>query len=264
MLKNKTVSRCRGDFCHYQRYDALPKEKEFGIGRFLCPNQSCKREFYGYCEATDIKKCRKCGTDAKPYIHPKWIKRSRKKQQQRKLNPNAQTFRPASPARPKDAGPVFYPISELGGNLPPMEDLHLGSPPPPYTATSPLVPPTSYKRRIFNPSLPHISTGSTISTFISQCDFDRNGIEVDLDYDPEVDDAAVGACSFKCSCNNEFTVLCRMMDQAECFQCHSLISPLHWAPPRELEHRTNSPHSCSRCQPNGECPNLQEARFARM
>jgi len=260
VLKTKKVSRCIGGVCSNQRYEALPREKEFGIGRFLCPN--CEREFYGYCEAMDKKKCRKCGTNASPpHIHPKWIKRVRKRrQQQRKLNPNAEIFTHAPPTRALGAGPQFYPVSEFDDDLSSFEALNVSSPPPPYEAQ-----PTLPKRRtIFNPSLPHLSTGSTISTFLSQCEFEKNGEEVDLDYDEEVDEAAVGACSFECKvCNNEYTVLCRMMDQAECFQCHSVNNPLHWAAPRELEHKTNNPHSCSRCMPNGECPNIQEAKFAR-
>ena len=248
VLKSKPVSRCRGEFCEGRRYDALPKNKEFGIGRLICPNETCNRTFYAHCEATDYLKCRKCKTPTKPHMHPKWRKR-------RSLNPNAETFRPASR---EDTGPHFNPVSKFEqDDLSSLEALSLD--PPPTTAASTATP----RRRIFNPSMPHVPTGNTISTFLSQCDFEQNGTEVILDYDEDVDEYAVGACSFECSgCNNEYTVLCRMVDGAVCYRCNTENRALHWAPPRELDHRTDNKHSCSRCCEDGHCPNLVDARLA--
>ena len=177
VLKTKPVSRCKGGTCGGQRYDALPKDKEFGIGRFICPNENCKHLFYSHCEASRELECRRCKTLTKPHVHPKWIK------------------------------------STFDADIPiPLEGLSLAPPlNPPATATPPSVPPTTtasaaiptsgprrQKRRIFNPSMPHIPTGNTIPTFLSQCDFRKFGTEVDLDYDDDIDDYAVGACSFNC------------------------------------------------------------------
>ena len=50
---------------------------EFGIGRCLCPKKLCARKFYAYCVASEIIKCRKCKSECKPQIHPKWRKRAR-------------------------------------------------------------------------------------------------------------------------------------------------------------------------------------------
>lgn len=281
VLKSKRVSKCKGIACGGQRYDSLPRNMEFGIGRFLCPNADCKREFYGHCQASEMKKCRKCGTPTQPNIHPKWIKRVKKKRQQRrKLDPNARAFTP--PTRQNYDGPQFYPVSAFNaGKSPPlsMEELDRALPsllpdadtplfvPPLAPTGSADAPPLSrppQKRRTFNPSIPHVSSGGTVTTFISQCDFEITGKQVDLDYDDEVDEFAVGACSFQCQCGNEFTVLCRLADTAPCFNCHTSNNPLHWAAPREIEHKTENQHSCSRCTLDGECPNVQEARFAMM
>ena len=277
VLKTKPISRCKGGTCGGQRYDALPKDKEFGIGRFICPNENCKRLFYAHCEASRELECRRCKTLIKPHVHPKWIKRVKKR---KRLNPDAKTFWPASrPAYNDNMGPHFYPVSTFDADSPiPLEGLSLAPPlNPPTTATPPSVPPTAtassaaiptsgsrrQKRRIFNPSMPHTPTGSTISTFLSQCDFQKFGTEVDLDYDEDTDDYAVGACSFNClSCNNEYTVLCRMADTAVCFRCNTKNNPLHWAAPREIEHRTDKQHSCSRCPQVGECPNILDAKLA--
>ena len=68
VLSIKAVSRCNR--CKV-RYNALPREKEYGIGRFVCPYDKCDNVFYGRCHADSKRRCHDCGTIvSKPYIHP--------------------------------------------------------------------------------------------------------------------------------------------------------------------------------------------------
>ena len=337
MLKSKPVSRCRGGLCGQQRYDALSRSMEFGIGRFLCPNGKCRRRFFGFCEATDKLQCRKCGSFAKPYIHPKWRKRQRNNS-----NSRAKSYTP--PLQQDNQMPQLKDVS-VGGNIDQNmglvekldtgerlnlgeklnigeklnleeklnlgEDLSLGES---YTCSvgenletkddiisqlgslqlsssteltqgavdnSDAISQCSYssiasrstqssvtsqrsyasvvsqssttstssnisnrnqlpqrtprqpkirsrpRRRIFNASKAHIPVGGTISTFLTQMDFDVGGEEVDLDYDTDDDEGRVGPCKFECSvCEKEYIVFCRMSDTAECFYCTELNRPL--------------------------------------
>ena len=275
VLKSKRVSRCRGRRCGNRRYDALPRSKEFGIGRFICPNSRCSRKFFGHCEASELLKCRKCGSLTKPYIHPKWRKR-----RPNRLNPNTPAFQPRPYMRRSlnqhDLGEQFDSLSLASGNEIPIAygyethtqelsqlsdssadgsfSYHGGS------IRQPEIPPRRH-HRVFNASQEHQPEGGTMSTFLTQIDFEKEGVEVDLDYDSDDDDEKVGACKFECineSCKNEYTVICRMMDSAECYKCHTYNRPLTWAPPREIESETGNPHSCSRCRGVGKCPNLTE------
>ena len=69
--RTKPVSKCPK--CQI-KYDALPREKEFGIGRYKCT--VCKNWFYARCEATTLKPCFNCHSlVGAPYIHPKFIRR---------------------------------------------------------------------------------------------------------------------------------------------------------------------------------------------
>ena len=69
--RTKPVSKCPK--CQI-KYDALPREKEFGIGRYKCA--VCKNWFYARCEATTLKPCFNCHSlVGAPYIHPKFIRR---------------------------------------------------------------------------------------------------------------------------------------------------------------------------------------------
>ena len=59
--------------CHYCEvcFDALDREKEFGIGRFIC--LPCDHTFYARCEATEMQDCFKCGKlTGPPYINPRF------------------------------------------------------------------------------------------------------------------------------------------------------------------------------------------------
>lgn len=66
VLSIKMVSRCKG--C-VRKYDALPRHKEYGIGRFTCPE--CTHVFYSRCHANTSCPCYECGcVVSKPYVHP--------------------------------------------------------------------------------------------------------------------------------------------------------------------------------------------------
>lgn len=85
----------------------------------------------------------------------------------------------------------------------------------------------------------------------------------------------VGVCKFVCKCTCEdpedvddegldlredvykYTVICRMIDMAECYRCAEMNSPCEFRPLRRINKKTNNKHSCSRCD-NGKknCPNL--------
>lgn len=338
VLRSKPVSRCKGGVCGNLRYDALPRCKEFGIGRFLCPNPHCGRRFFGYCEATDILRCRKCGTPSMPYIHPKW-----RKSRPQSLNPKARSFYPIARYEKEDSipdigqlnidndllphkpllpnPPALIPpsssdedasedsvsesgVSEVDSTEADIDDAEAGGDAISQASSDWLMPSTRstatlsdsdddssiaqcssyssvlqrglkdkktpstvyteiksqpYKRRIFNASKVHEPIGGTISTFLTQMDFQITGKDVILDYDGDVDDDKVGACKFECAkCENDYMVICRMQDTAECFNCHTSNSPLNWAPPRGalVQSGTNCKHSCSRCESKGHCPNL--------
>ena len=225
VLKSKPVSRCNQN-CRATRYDALPRSKEFGIGRFKCPNHQCGRKFFARCEATDRLECRKCRSSAKPYIHPKWRKRERKSQ----LNPRANSFNPQD-------------RRDFGRRTREEE------PRQPQTRSR-------IRPRIFNPSEVHVSTGSTVSTFLSQVDFENEGEGVDLDYDYEDDEEVASPCRFECfECDNKYTVKCRMIDTAKCFECQEVNKPMGRAL-GVIEARSNAMHQCSRCDGSGHCLNM--------
>lgn len=65
--RTKPVSHCQN--C-YVRYDALERNKEFGIGRYICV--PCEHTFYARCEATEKHICFKCQKlVGPPFISPR-------------------------------------------------------------------------------------------------------------------------------------------------------------------------------------------------
>ena len=130
----KAVSKCH--HCDV-KYDALPRDKEFGIGRYICQNVKCNKTFYCRCHATQMVPCFDCNIWLRtPYIHPRFIRSSR----------------PRRPLEPEYSPPI-------------------------------------QKKKVINPSTRHISTGSTISTFLSQMaasDIDVPMADPDSDSDEEV------------------------------------------------------------------------------
>lgn len=66
--RTKPVSTCNR--CHV-RYDALDRDKEFGIGRYIC--ESCEHTFYVWCEATSMQECYGCNSlTGPPFISPRF------------------------------------------------------------------------------------------------------------------------------------------------------------------------------------------------
>ena len=230
VCKTNPVSRCKGEKCGQQRYDALPRLLEFGIGRCVCPNEECDFESFVRCEANSTVNCRKCKTECKPYIHPKWKKKEKKREKKTQLDSDV----PVEAAR---------------------NNCH-----------------KKKKREIFNASEIHELTGGTVSTFLTQVDFESIAEEVDLEYNSwtsdDSDDSSsndddgdekVGARKFECICGNEYTVICRKIDTAPCYECERVNSPLYLKPLRNIQKK--AAHNCSRCNGAGNCPNLGEAEM---
>lgn len=66
--RTKPISTCNS--CHVC-YDALDRDEEFGIGRFICI--PCDHTFYARCEATEMQECFKCSKlTGPPYINPRF------------------------------------------------------------------------------------------------------------------------------------------------------------------------------------------------
>ena len=88
--RTKAVARCYK--CHV-KYDALPRDKEFGTGRYRCT--ICGHLFYCRCEATTEQTCFNCHSTVRaPYIHPKFKQPHRTRQP---VNPNTVPYQPPPP-----------------------------------------------------------------------------------------------------------------------------------------------------------------------
>lgn len=135
VLIMKPVSTCNN--CH-KRYDALPRDKVFGIGRYICQN---KHTFFKFCHATLSCRCMKCyEMVSHPYIHPEYLNR-RKLKIRKPVDPDTELFDPTEeePHQKKAAGDDVSPYEHK-----------------------------KKKKYIFNPSTAHVSTGSTKMTFLTQ------------------------------------------------------------------------------------------------
>ena len=85
---------------------------------------------------------------------------------------------------------------------------------------------------------------------------------------PIGEEFGVGVCRFECGeCADSeedkytYSVICRMIDMAECYRCFKMNSAVELRPLRRINRKTNNKHSCSRCD-NGKknCPNLSHHR----
>ena len=192
--RTKLVSKCNK--CN-TKYDALPREKEFGIGRYRCTN--CDHSFTTRCEATSERHCFNCLSTVKaPYIHPKF--RLERREQIQKFPtplsspPPKYALRPA-PGTPSTAGYLPHPQSQGTHKFTPFPSFQPISTTSITTSRSTGVSTTTPKpqaprrKKVINASKVHDSTGSTASTFITQ--IEKPGytsvIIPDLDSDEEED-----------------------------------------------------------------------------
>ena len=151
--RTKPVSRCRK--CN-ERYDALPRDKEFGIGRYLCTE--CGHSFNKKCTATDTFFCYNCKSEVRtPYIHPKFLPHS-----------------PPTPKTPKQP-PVPIPQRQPRLFIPPVliPQIQSQATQPPSVPYEPdksksHASPKFKKKKVIHASTLHESTGSTISTILTQ------------------------------------------------------------------------------------------------
>ena len=269
VLKSKPVSRCMGGTCGNTQYDALPRDMEFGIGRCLCPKKSCARKFYAYCVASEIIKCRKCKSECKPQIHPKWRKRARSPHFATDDDEDMQ-YNVLSAFSDMDIGGGRGGRGGGGGG----GGRRGGGGGGDSTGEARGAPhgrggggagARKPRKEIFNASDIHVPSGGVVTTFLNQIDFEdeRNATEVDLDYDSDDDDETVGVCKLECDCGNEFTVVMQMRNQAKCHQCGKINNPLRWEPLQGIQKTSHARHSCSLCNGQGHCPNLIAARLSQ-
>ena len=168
VLITKPVSRCLR--CKV-KYNCLPRQKEFGIGRYICQNKTCnQRSFFQRCEASQAMKCRNCNCLVyNPYIHPKFLK---SRQERRPLDPQTKAFElppPSSIPLPTGVNPS---LSAGLITLPPSARVRI-------TRVK--------KKNVINASTRHVSTGSTVDTFITQGTSVVSDLEVLVDSDCDED-----------------------------------------------------------------------------
>ncbi|XP_069136779.1 shiftless antiviral inhibitor of ribosomal frameshifting protein-like [Argopecten irradians] len=136
----KMVSKCKK--CQ-KRFEAVPKEEEWGLANFVCEN--CGKKFNGFGQMNSTTSpCNKCGTmcQVKKVIPP--YRRDR-------------NGRRSSRATHTCTAPNCY----------------NRSPGAPFCTTDvKCVHPRSLRRQVVYPSRQHHSTGSTVATFLSQGDLD--------------------------------------------------------------------------------------------
>ncbi len=219
----KLVSKCRE--CGV-RYNALDREREFGIGRFTCP---CGNVFYARCQATDSHRCRGCKSDiSNPYIHPKFKR------------------------RPRPSQPHFYPISghpRVHG--PRVINASTPHDSTGFTCSTFLTQWDEMSEYVdldsddsddqdsngggSNPQFRDESSGSSSDSDSSNGGGDSDGGD---GKGGKMMDKEVGVCSFKCpKCYHTFTVTCRLTDTADCHKCGEDVKPHSWSPRRQIQHK---------------------------
>ena len=113
-------------------------------------------------------------------------------------------------------------------------------------------------RIIFNASNKYRPEGGTLSTCITQADFEEESVLVD--YDSDDDEKEPKLCRFECDCDNMYTGNCRMNeDSAPCYKCGQFNRPMGRAPHGTGQRRNPYfKHSCNRCHGRGHCPNVKK------
>ena len=184
--RTKLVSKCRKCMI---KYDALHRDKEFGIGRYRCTN--CNHSFFSRCEATTERPCFNCDyTVRTPYIHPKFKPVHR---QRTPKDPTMSPYQPpkyeVQPRQPTQAPfvtgmslvPVLGTLSLVPSPLPgpikksiSVSDSTSGNTGKNVAAThqathqAPHAVKVKHRKKVINASKVHDSTGSTASTFVTQ------------------------------------------------------------------------------------------------
>ena len=77
---------------------------------------------------------------------------------------------------------------------------------------------------------------------------------------PTGEEEGVKICHFKCACENEFVVQCKMSNMAPCYKCpahKSNVSPHSFEKLRKIDRKTDNTHNCSECDGKGNCPNMK-------
>lgn len=150
----KMVSRCKR--CR-RRYEAVPKEHEWGWAKFTC--QSCGHEFHGFGQMNKtLSPCYNCGT----------------------LTPPEEVLPPYR--RGPSRGAHHHSCA-----APNCFNRTVGAGVPGQTMC---VHPRSLRRRVVTPSLPHNSTGSTISTVLTQDDIQSFAVFDPIEPDISEDDSS--------------------------------------------------------------------------
>ncbi|BFY97942.1 hypothetical protein BsWGS_00982 [Bradybaena similaris] len=199
----KEVSKCRR--CNV-KYDPLPREHESGIGSFKCP---CGNEFTGFASMGEtISECYQCGAKVPvDCMIPPRRNRERKSRKPHSCN-GVNCHNPSH-----DHGQSLTDLSHIGAHADMTQglqsyagadlDRYMTSSSPTFTMgrgrwkeedrqsqggyipdTAPTDPvpvcvhPKAQKRVIRHVSKKHISTGSTVSTFLSQNSIDTQSISV--------------------------------------------------------------------------------------
>ncbi|KAK3588309.1 hypothetical protein CHS0354_000311 [Potamilus streckersoni] len=132
----KLVSKCK--VCK-QRFDAIPRENEWGWAKHSCDH--CRNEFYGFAEMNGSPSpCYKCGNQSMPeeIIPPNGRRQRRTRNVHSCAAPNCHNRDPTA----------------FGNVLIAKVCVH----------------PKSLDKEVVNPSRPHVSTGSTVQTFLDQDD----------------------------------------------------------------------------------------------
>ncbi|XP_052098197.1 shiftless antiviral inhibitor of ribosomal frameshifting protein homolog [Mytilus californianus] len=187
---SKEVSKCRK--CN-KKYDPVPREFEWGWASYDC---KCGHEFSGAGQKNTSAPCYKCERSVDPTgIKPFWRRRGRKSDNQhccdapdctghdpvrihdvdpdRIYDDGTDNSRPVKFSRPVELDDVTGQVENLHVRNESVRNVNLQRnpiTPRRQSGISTCVSPESRvnKKKVVYPSEPHISTGSTIATFLSQ------------------------------------------------------------------------------------------------
>ncbi|KAK7496914.1 hypothetical protein BaRGS_00011894 [Batillaria attramentaria] len=163
--ERKQVSKCKG--CRV-RYDPVPKEQEWGLAEFKC---WCGNSFWGSGWLGTQSPCYRCQSLTSPIriLPPTQPRNQKKKTEHSCTAPNCYNRTIAYPQpvpHPDDGGGYGAFWDEDPGEV---DGFHVAHGGPPCEDGDVCAHARSQRRRhVLYPSIPHISTGSTVPTFLSQ------------------------------------------------------------------------------------------------